>query len=349
MSKIMLVEDDNNLREIYEARLKAEGYDVVTAKDGEEALATAVKEKPDLFIADIMMPKISGFDMLDILRTTPETKNAKVIMMTALSQAEDKNRATQLGADRYLVKSQVTLEDVVSTVHELLEGKAPAKAEPTTAAPEAGMPVQAAQATPAAETPPADAMPAPTNPEPAEPSAAPAEANPTEMPAAMPEKAEETAAVAQPANDQSAAVENQIQDFISSQQTNVAAPTPDPSTDPMATTVAPDQPVPTDNTPPTTSIPVTTDEPASDDTAATTTMPTDETATTPDAATPPTPEMSSGHTKVIEPITDTPQVDTAAEPAAPTEASAQTPGETIEPDKPAEDQPAEPANPPVLS
>lgn len=116
----MLVEDDNNLREIYEARLLAEGYEIVSAKDGEEALAMAVKEKPDLIIADVMMPKISGFDMLDILRSTPETKNTKVIMMTALSQAEDKTRADKLGADRYLVKSQVTLEDVAKVAREVL-------------------------------------------------------------------------------------------------------------------------------------------------------------------------------------------------------------------------------------
>jgi CheY-like chemotaxis protein len=123
MAKIMLVEDDNNLREIYEARLLAEGYEIVSAHDGEEALALAVKEKPDLIISDVMMPKISGFDMLDILRGTPETRNTKVIMMTALSQAEDKTRADSLGADRYLVKSQVTLEDVARVAREVLEGK----------------------------------------------------------------------------------------------------------------------------------------------------------------------------------------------------------------------------------
>jgi CheY-like chemotaxis protein len=121
MAKIMLVEDDNNLREIYEARLLAEGYDIVSARDGEEALAMAVREKPDLIISDIMMPKISGFDMLDIIRSTPETKNTKVIMMTALSQVEDKARADKLGADRYLVKSQVTLEDVAKASRDLLE------------------------------------------------------------------------------------------------------------------------------------------------------------------------------------------------------------------------------------
>lgn len=122
MPKIMLVEDDNNLREIYGERLMAEGYEIVSANDGEEALALAVKEKPDLIISDVMMPKISGFDMLDILRQTPETKNTKVIIMTALSQAEDKNRASALGSDKYLVKSQVTLEDVARVVHDLLYG-----------------------------------------------------------------------------------------------------------------------------------------------------------------------------------------------------------------------------------
>lgn len=131
MAKVMLVEDDNNLREIYQARLVAEGYEIVSAQDGEEALALAVKEKPDLIIADIMMPKISGFDMLDILRSTPETKDTKVVMMTALSQAEDKDRANKLGADRYLVKSQVTLEDVARVAREVLEGKEESDTIPT--------------------------------------------------------------------------------------------------------------------------------------------------------------------------------------------------------------------------
>jgi len=133
MAKIMLVEDDKNLSSIYKDRLLAEGYEIVEAHDGEEALALAVKEKPSLIISDVMMPKISGFDMLDILRSTPETKNTKVIMMTALSQSEDQQRATQLGADKYLVKSQVTLDDVARVVKEVLEsgGQVAASTEPT--------------------------------------------------------------------------------------------------------------------------------------------------------------------------------------------------------------------------
>ena len=122
MTKVLLVEDDFSLRDIYSARMQAEGYNVVTASDGEEALATAVREHPDLIVLDVMMPKISGFDVLDILRSTPETKNAKVIMMTALSQETDRQRGEALGVNKYLVKSQVTLEDVVATVKQALGG-----------------------------------------------------------------------------------------------------------------------------------------------------------------------------------------------------------------------------------
>lgn len=121
MAKILLVEDDNNLREIYGARLEAEGYEIVAASDGEEALAVTIREKPDLIIADIMMPKISGYNMLDIIRATPEIKDVKVIVMTALSQDEDRQRSEALGAYRHVVKSQVTLDDIVAMVREVLE------------------------------------------------------------------------------------------------------------------------------------------------------------------------------------------------------------------------------------
>lgn len=192
MAKIMLVEDDNNLREIYEARLLAEGYEIVAAKDGEEALAMAVKEKPDLIISDVMMPKISGFDMLDILRSTPETKYTKVIMMTALSQAEDKARADKLGADRYLVKSQVTLEDVARVAREVLAG------EPQNGAPAAaGVPVSASSpAIPA----PAQQLPTPVVPAPAPDSAQPVPVATTPI-AAAPEPASQPQPVPAPAPD----------------------------------------------------------------------------------------------------------------------------------------------------
>lgn len=209
MTKIMLVEDDNNLREIYEARLLAEGYEIISAKDGEEALSLAMKEKPDLIISDVMMPKISGFDMLDLLRSTPETRDTKVIMMTALSQAEDKNRADKLGADRYLVKSQVTLEDVAKVAREVLNGESAPGA--TTDASTA--PIDTA-VTPVA-TPPA---PAPTS-------------DPVTTAAPIDEPVT-------PASDASATVPSSTDDAAA------ASSTPDPSTPPPADPTTPvDAPV----------------------------------------------------------------------------------------------------------
>lgn len=120
MAKVLLVEDDNNLREIFEMRLQAEGYETLSASDGEEALVVATREKPELIIADVMMPKLSGFEMLETLRAAPEMANVKVIMMTALGQAEDRARGEKLGVIKYLVKSQVTLEDFVRVVREVL-------------------------------------------------------------------------------------------------------------------------------------------------------------------------------------------------------------------------------------
>lgn len=114
--KILLVEDDTALAAVYRSRLELEGFDINEVHNGEEALSAAMSFKPDLILLDAMMPKISGFDVLDILRNTPETTNIRVIMLTALSQPKDKERAEQLGVDDYLVKSQVVIGDVVARV-----------------------------------------------------------------------------------------------------------------------------------------------------------------------------------------------------------------------------------------
>ena len=195
--KVMVVEDDAALREIYSIRITAEGYEVVSAGDGEEALAMAVREKPNLILSDVMMPKISGFDMLDILRSTPETAGIKVVMMTALSSDDQRQRGERLGADRYLVKSQVGIEDVVNTIHEVLGDKqvaAPAPAAPAPAAAPAA-PAPAPQPAPAAPA----AAPAPAPAAPAAPAPAPAPAAPAATPAPAPQPAPAPAPAPQPA------------------------------------------------------------------------------------------------------------------------------------------------------
>jgi DNA-binding response OmpR family regulator len=114
--RILLVEDDQALAKVYVSRLELEGFEVQHVINGEDALSAAVEFTPDLIVLDAMMPKMSGFDVLDILRNTPKTMNVRVIMLTALSQAKDKEMAEKLGADDYLVKSQVVIGDVVERI-----------------------------------------------------------------------------------------------------------------------------------------------------------------------------------------------------------------------------------------
>jgi len=114
--KILLVEDDTALAAVYRSRLELEGFEIREVNNGEDALSAAIEFRPDLILLDAMMPKISGFDVLDILRNTPDTTNIRVIMLTALSQPKDKERAEALGVDDYLVKSQVVIGDVVERV-----------------------------------------------------------------------------------------------------------------------------------------------------------------------------------------------------------------------------------------
>src|SRR5690554_2032392 len=114
--RILLVEDDTALASVYRSRLELEGFEVAEVNNGEDALSKATEFKPDLIVLDAMMPKISGFDVLDILRNTPETTNIRVVMLTALSQTKDRERAESLGVDDYLVKSQVVIGDVVDRI-----------------------------------------------------------------------------------------------------------------------------------------------------------------------------------------------------------------------------------------
>ena len=230
MTKILLVEDDKGLREIYGVRLLAEGYDIVSAGDGEEALAMAIKERPELIISDVMMPKISGFDMLDILRSTTETRDIKVIMMTALSSDDQRARGEQLGADRYLVKSQVGIEDVVRTVHEVME--------------DAGKTIPGSQPQPAPTATPAQPAPAePTAaPEPTAPVADESQAEPQAAPTAAPTPEPTTISADDATPDPVLA---QVESTEATEEEAPVAPTaPAPATDETAPTPE-DKPQPT--------------------------------------------------------------------------------------------------------
>jgi len=114
--KILIVEDNKSLAAIYQSRLELEGFATTLVDDGEKALAAAVEFRPDLILLDVMMPEVNGFDVLDILKNTDKTMNIKIILLTALSQLEDKEQAARLGADDYLVKTEADLDSIVGCI-----------------------------------------------------------------------------------------------------------------------------------------------------------------------------------------------------------------------------------------
>ncbi len=122
--KILLAEDDRFLRRAAEATLKKKGYAVVTAADGQEALDAAQRERPDLILLDVIMPKLHGFEVLERLKASPETRNIPVVMLSNLGQDADQALALQRGAVAYLVKANVGLSDLARHVADIL-AKAP--------------------------------------------------------------------------------------------------------------------------------------------------------------------------------------------------------------------------------
>ncbi|HOX41075.1 MAG TPA: response regulator [bacterium] len=115
-AKVLLVDDDMTLHQMYAERLKAEGYTIVSAYDGEEALEKAPKEKPDVILLDIMMPKVNGIDVMRKLRDDEETANIPIILLTALVQEISKVKAMMKAKDSYLIKSEIMPADVVKSI-----------------------------------------------------------------------------------------------------------------------------------------------------------------------------------------------------------------------------------------
>jgi len=118
--KLLIVDDDMTLRELYEERMKAEGFIIVSASDGEEAIAKATSEKPSVILLDIMMPKINGIDVMKMLREKEETANIPIIILTALIQEIDKVKGMMKPYDGYLIKSEIMPKDVVAKVKDSL-------------------------------------------------------------------------------------------------------------------------------------------------------------------------------------------------------------------------------------
>lgn len=117
---VLIVEDDPILLRMYTEKLSFEGFQVVSARDGEEALEVTLKVNPALVLLDIMLPRMSGTDFLERLRQDPKGKNIPVIALTNLAEEEERQKAIKLGVKEYLVKAMQTPEQVVEKIKKYL-------------------------------------------------------------------------------------------------------------------------------------------------------------------------------------------------------------------------------------
>jgi len=116
MKKILFVEDESALQKAFSDILTQAGYKVVSALDGEIGLRLAKSEKPDLILLDIILPRLDGFDVLKRLKEDLELREIPVIVLTNLERIEDVEKAIELGAKTYLVKTQYTIEEVIEKI-----------------------------------------------------------------------------------------------------------------------------------------------------------------------------------------------------------------------------------------
>lgn len=125
MSKVLVAEDDKFLKQVYINKLPKEGFEVELATDGETALEKVKSFKPDLIILDIMMPKMNGLEVLEKLKESPEYKNIPVIITSNLDKNNDVKKGLDLGAVDYMIKSDVSINDIVDNIRKhLSESKA---------------------------------------------------------------------------------------------------------------------------------------------------------------------------------------------------------------------------------
>jgi CheY-like chemotaxis protein len=124
--RILLVEDDRFLRKAAEAMLRRHGFTVCTAADGEEALQRVQAETPDLMLLDLIMPKMQGFEVLRRMKQNPATKQIPVVVLSNLGQESDVQQALQGGAIAYLIKANLSLQDLVTHVQKFIAGGTPA-------------------------------------------------------------------------------------------------------------------------------------------------------------------------------------------------------------------------------
>jgi DNA-binding response OmpR family regulator len=119
--KILIVEDDDFLLQMYVTKLELEGFQVISAIDGIKGLKLAKKDKPDLVLLDLQLPSMSGFEVLENLKQDDEIKQIPVLILTNFSQKEDIERCLNLGASDYLIKAHFVPSEVISKIKNILQ------------------------------------------------------------------------------------------------------------------------------------------------------------------------------------------------------------------------------------
>ncbi len=119
-AKILIVEDDDFLRSLAVSKVTNEGHEVSVAADGEQALEILKTETPELILLDLMLPGVSGFEVLQNVKSNPVMADTKVIVFSNLGADEDIIKARELGADEYMVKSNFTLDELVAKIQDML-------------------------------------------------------------------------------------------------------------------------------------------------------------------------------------------------------------------------------------
>ena len=122
MSKILIIEDDPLMGRMYQKIFTFEGYEVEVADNGEDGLAKVKSWNPNLVLLDIMMPKMNGMEVLDKLKSDPDTKKLPVVILTNLAGQKDAETAMSKGAVKYIVKSEYEPKQVANIVKEILSG-----------------------------------------------------------------------------------------------------------------------------------------------------------------------------------------------------------------------------------
>ena len=119
--KILFVEDEMRLQEALGAKLKAEGYEMFTAMDGKTGLEIAEKEKPDLILLDLILPKMDGFKVLEEIKKNPSIKAIPIIVLSNLENGTDIERCLSFGVRSYLAKANYSLEEIAQKVSEVFK------------------------------------------------------------------------------------------------------------------------------------------------------------------------------------------------------------------------------------